>query len=153
MVIAFQVSQQSIFAKRKETGSVILLYAAENNRVVETLERKLAPYKVARCVSFSTVEKRLRKPGHGMQVALMIVRNGEEMDLIHAIHNLVRDVKLILVLPTHDKTMVARAHKLGPRFIAYADNGYDQVGAVLEKMLQTRPSAPSSVRYSTSKIE
>jgi hypothetical protein len=114
---------------------VILLYAVENNRVVETLEHQLAPYKVARCVSLSTVEKRLRKPGHGMQVALMIVRNGDEMDQVNAIYNLVRDVKLILVLPTHDKVMVAQAHKLGPRFIAYADNGYDQVGAVLEKMM------------------
>jgi len=132
---------------------VILFYAAENNRVVETLEHQLAPHKVARCVSFSTVEKRLRKPGHGMQVALMIVRNSEEMDWINAIHNLVRDVKLILVLPAPDSAMVARAHKLGPRFIAYADNGYDQVGAVLEKMLQFRPSAQSSAQKCVSRIE
>lgn len=114
---------------------MILFYAAENNHVVETLERQLAPYKVARCISFSTAEKRLRKPGHGMQIALMIVRNSEEMDRINAMRNLVRDVKLILVLPAHDSDMVARAHKLGPRFIAYADNGYDQVGIVLEKMM------------------
>ncbi len=114
---------------------MILFYAAENNRVVETLEHQLAPYKVARCVSLRTVEKRLRKPGNGMRVALMIVRNSEEMDQVNGIHNLVRDVKLILVLPGHDSAMVAQAHKLGPRFIAYADNGYDQVGAVLEKIM------------------
>ena len=114
---------------------MILFYAAEDNPVVQTLEQQLASHRVVRCVSFNTVEKRLRKPRHGMKVALMIVRNSEEMDRIDAVHNLVRDLKLILVLPGHDSAMVARAHKLGPRFIAYADNGYDQVGAVLEKIM------------------
>ncbi len=73
-----------------------------------------------------------------MEVALMIVRNSKELDRIDAVHNLVRDLKLILVLPGHDHAMVARAHRLGPRFVAYADNGYNQVAIVLEKMLQAR---------------
>jgi len=114
---------------------VILFYAAENNRVVGTLEQQLIPYRVHRCFSFSTVEKRLRRPGHGFFVAVMIVRDNEEMDQINAIGNLIRDVKLILILPVHDRAMVSKAHKLGPRFIAYADNGYDKVGAVMEKMM------------------
>jgi hypothetical protein len=120
---------------------VILFYAAENDHVARSLEQQLAQYQVTRCVSLSTVERRLRRPGHGLQVALMIVHNSEEMARVHAFDNLVRDVKLILVLPSHDSTMVACAHKLGPRFIAYADNGYDQVGAVLEKMLQSNAGA------------
>ena len=114
---------------------MILFYAAANDHVVQILEQQLAPYKATRCVSFGCVERCLRKPGHGLQVALMIVGNNEEMARIHTLDNLVRDVKLILVLPSHDSAMVASAHKLGPRFIAYMDNGYDQVGVVLEKML------------------
>ena len=116
---------------------MILFYAAANDRVVQTLEQQLEPYKVTRCVSFSSVERCLRKPGHGLQVALMIVGDNAEMARLHTLDSLVRDVKLILVLPSHDSAMVASAHKLGPRFIAYMDNGYDQVGAVLEKMLHS----------------
>jgi hypothetical protein len=81
------------------------------------------------------MEKRLRKPRHGLDLALLMIRNTQEMDRFDSIHNLVRDVKLILVLPNHDSAMVAWAHRLGPRFIAYTDNGCDQVGAVLEKMM------------------
>ena len=125
---------------------MILFYAAKNNGVVETLEQQLVPYRVVRCVSFSTMEKRLRKPGHGLQVALMIIRNSEEMDQVNSIANLVRDIKVILVLPARDSAMVARAHKLGPRFIAYADNGYDKVGAVLERMLRAGRTARSTAQ-------
>ena len=46
-----------------------------------------------------------------------------------------RDLRLVLVLPGRDPKMVVMAHKLAPRFIAYADNGYEQIGAVLEKMI------------------
>ena len=126
---------------------MILFYAAANDRVVQTLEQQLEPFRVIRCVSFSSVEKRLRKPGHGLQVALMIVRNSEEMARIYDLDSLVRDVKLVLVLPSHDSAMVASAHKLGPRFIAYMDNGYDQVGAVLEKMLHSGACARGSSHH------
>ena len=122
---------------------MILFYAAEDNPVVQTLEQQLASHKMVRCVSFGSVEKRLRRPRHGMEVALMIVRNSKEMDRIDAIHNLVRDLKLILVLPACDRTMVAQAHKLGPRFVAYADNGCDQIATVLEKMLRSRQAVQS----------
>ena len=126
---------------------MILFYAAENNSVVRTLEQQLVPYNVARCVTISAMEKRLRKPGHGLQVALILVRSGKEMDHVEEIQHLVRDLKVILVLPGHHSAMVAWAHKLAPRFIAYSDNGYEQVGAVLEKML--RPGKP--VRSSAQK--
>ena len=115
---------------------MILFYAAENTRAVDSLRRRLAPYKVSQCISIGAVEKRLRKPHHGVWVVLMILSNSEELDQIAAIYSLVRDVKLVLVLPVHDNAMVARAHKFCPRFIAFADNGCDHVGAVLEKMMR-----------------
>lgn len=115
---------------------MILFYAAEDTSVVDSLRHQLAPYKVSQCISIGAVEKRLRKPSHGVHVVLMILSNGEELDQLAAIHGLVRDVKLVLVLPVQDNAMVDRAHKLGPRFIAFADNGCDQVAAVLQKMMR-----------------
>ncbi len=114
---------------------MILFYATERNRVVKTLEAQLADYKMVRCRSLDTMVKRLRKPRHGLEVALIIVNNIEEMIRISEIQNLVRDMRIVIVLPRHDEQMVAWGHKLGPRFIAYADNGYEQAGAVLKKML------------------
>jgi hypothetical protein len=113
---------------------VILFYAAQNNQVVDTLERQLAEYKVARCRAFSTLERRLRKPNHGLEIVLAVVNDLKEMGAIEEIQGLMHDLRLILVLPERDAKMVSQAHKLAPRFIAYADHGTEQVGAVMTKM-------------------
>jgi len=120
---------------RKEAEPVILFYAAQNNQVVKTLERQLAEYRVARCRSFSTMEKRLKKPRHGLEIVLMVVDRFEELDHVHENQALMRDLRLVLVLPDRDSKMVSQAHKLTPRFIAYADHGFEQIGAVMEKMV------------------
>ena len=115
---------------------MILFYAAQNNQVVETIERQLAQYRVARCRSLNTVEKRLKKPLHGLEIVLLVVNRFEELDHIQEIQALMRDLRLVLVLPDRDSKMVSHAHKLAPRFIAYADNGVEQIGAVIRKMVQ-----------------
>ena len=116
---------------------MILFYAAQNNPVIETVERQLAEYRVARCRSFNTVEKRLRKPRHGLEIVLVVVNRFEELDHVQEIQALMRDLRLVLVLPDRDPGMVSHAHKLAPRFIAYADHGFEQIGAVMKKMVQS----------------
>jgi hypothetical protein len=113
---------------------VILFYAAQNNQVVETLKRQLEKYRVVRCRSFTTMEKRLRRPRHGLEIVLAVVNDVKEMGCIEEIQALMRDLKLVLVLPERDSKMVSQAHNLAPRFIAYADNDVEQVGAVINKM-------------------
>lgn len=115
---------------------MILFYAAQNNQVVETLKRQLAKYRVVRCRSFTTMEKRLRRPSHGLEIVLAVVNDVKEMGCIEEIQALMRDLKLVLVLPDRDSKMVSQAHNLAPRFIAYADHDVEQVGAVMDKMTQ-----------------
>ncbi len=124
------------YTLRKEMTSMILLFASQRNRVVETLESQLADHKIVRCRSVASMAQRLSKPRHGVEVVLIIVHNSEEMAGISEIKELVRDMRIVMVLPHHDEHMVAWGHQLGPRFIAYADNGYERIGAVLQKMLQ-----------------
>jgi hypothetical protein len=113
---------------------VILFYAAQDNQIVQTLERQLAEFRVARCRAFSAMESRLRKPNHGLEIVLMVVADLKEMGGIEAIEGLMRDLRLVLVLPDRDAELVSQAHKLAPRFIAYADQGTEQIGAVMKKM-------------------
>lgn len=116
---------------------MILFYAAQHNQVVETLERQLADYRVTRCRSFTTVQKRLRKPRHGLEIVLVVVSRLDDFDHIQGIQTLTRDLRLVLVLPSRDPGMVSHAHKLAPRFIAYADHGIEQIGEVMKKMVQS----------------
>lgn len=114
---------------------MILFYAAENSRVVESLKALLAGLQVKRCRSLKALANCLRKPCHGLQIGLLVVSDIDEMFEIVELHSLIRDLRLVLVLPGRDPKMVVMAHKLVPRFIAYADNGYEQIGAVLAKMI------------------
>ncbi|MEJ2038916.1 MAG: hypothetical protein P8X55_08280 [Desulfosarcinaceae bacterium] len=92
---------------------MLLFYAAHRSQSVEMLEsivsKKLPVHQVMYCTAIEAVEKRLRRPRQNLEI--------------------------VLVLPRRDEATVAWAHKLGPRFIAYADNGLEQVEAVLDKML------------------
>ncbi len=117
---------------------MILFYAATENPVVETLERRLAGYKVVRCRTLDTMARRLRKPRHGLEVVLFIVSGQEELRRICEFKELVRDLRLVMVLPRLDDEMVAWGHKLAPRFMTCVDDGCEQVCAVLSRMLGRR---------------
>ncbi|MDA8139297.1 MAG: hypothetical protein M0036_11655 [Desulfobacteraceae bacterium] len=117
---------------------MILFYAAENNPVVEALEQIVAgeiPTRpLIRCRSLNVLEQRLRRPRNDIDVILISVNDAIEMRQLNAMRALLIDLRLVMVLPWRDEDIIAWAHKLGPRFIAFADNGYEQVGPVLRKM-------------------
>ena len=118
---------------------MILFYAAENNRVVETLQQIVAEHLPSRhliqCRSLQILEQRLRRPRHDIEIVLTLVSDAIEMRQLNAMRPLLLDLRLVMVLPGRDPDIITWAHKMGPRFITYADNGYEQVGPVLEKML------------------
>lgn len=115
---------------------MILFYAHQNNRVVETLQKLLAGQKIERFRSVASIAKRLSRPCHGLKIALLVIREVNEIIRFAEIHNLIRDLRLVIVLPGHDSEMVSMAHQLVPRFIAYTDNGFEQAVAVIRKMAE-----------------
>ena len=115
---------------------MILFYAQQNHRVVETLRKLLTGLKIERFRSVASIARRLGRPCHGVQIALVVIDDGDEMTRIGEIEDLLRGLRLVIVLPGHDSGMVSTAHKLGPRFIAYADNGFEQAVAVIRKMAE-----------------
>lgn len=118
---------------------MILFYAAERNRVVESLEQMLTEtlsrHPLVHCRSLQVLEQRLRRPCHDVEVLLISVADAIEMRHLIGMRSLLLDMRLVMVLPGRDEDIIAWAHKLSPRFIAYADSGHEQVAAVLDKML------------------
>ena len=126
---------------------MMLFYAAEKNSAVENLEKVLTESMSSRHVAFCTTmdafEKRLRRPRSDLSLVLISVSDAIEMACLNQLRPLLLDMRLFLILPTRDPATVAWAHKLSPRFIAYADTSGEQITAVLERMLkvQQRPRA------------
>ena len=118
---------------------MILLYVADRHQALEQVERLVAEYAFGRpvihCRSLSALEMRLRRPHHLIELVLICVGDSMEMVRLTEMRPLLLDSRLVMVLPSHDVDMVAWAHKLGPRFIGYADSGCQAAGAVLDKML------------------
>ena len=118
---------------------MLLFYAAQKSRAVEVLEgiltERLPAYKIMYCSDIDAVEKRLRRPRQNLEILLILVQDAIEMARLTYMRALLLDMRLILVLPYRDEATVAWAHKLSPRFIAYADNEMEQLAPVLDKML------------------
>lgn len=120
---------------------MFLFYSAQKNRSVDALESLIAghlpPHNVSYCNALDALEKRLRRPRRNLKIVLLCVFDAIEMAKLAELRYLLMDLRLLLVLPRRDDNTVAWAHQFGPRFIAYADTGLDQISAVLEKMINT----------------
>ncbi|MGD8847755.1 MAG: hypothetical protein PVJ84_12540 [Desulfobacteraceae bacterium] len=119
----------------KEKDPVILFYSAHNNRPAAMVEQQLSEFETVGCRSFEAMDRRLRKPCHGLEVVLVLVVDPQEMVFVEKIHSLLCDLRLVLILPGRDAGMVSQAHRLSPRFIAYVDQDLDQIGAVIKRMM------------------
>lgn len=69
-------------------------------------------------------------------VAVFLISSVEELDQI-ADHPLyLKNSKYIFILADHDQPLINKALSLHPRYISYAQDGFGDVSAVLNKMLR-----------------
>ena len=53
----------------------------------------------------------------------------------HDIHDLLIDIRLIIILPDRQADTIEIAHALHPRFLSYIDNNFKDVNVVLNRMI------------------
>ncbi len=84
-------------------------------------------------------------PRHGIQnVLLVLLAEGQECLLaLHSQLDLLRQYRLILVLPDEDQVTVSMGHKFHPRFLTTLDQEPEHLGAVLTKMLENEAATRS----------
>jgi len=88
---------------------------------------------------FCTIEdlsSRLRQPGERPTIAVLLAASSKDLADILSIHDLLRDIRIILILPDREEDTVAWGHSLQPRFLSYIDNDFTDVAAVLDKMMR-----------------
>lgn len=85
--------------------------------------------------SIQELTKRLQQPRKEEAVGIFLPENTEDLSNLLSINHLVRDVRIILVLPDRNEKTISIGHSLRPRFLTYADGNFNDVAAVMSKMI------------------
>ena len=88
------------------------------------------------CASLNALDKYLRQPIGVSPIGILIPSDDGELAALIGMRHLLRDMRLILILPGNRTLDMASSspHMLHPRFISYADGDLSDVTAVLSKM-------------------
>ncbi len=73
---------------------------------------------------------------HMVSQSVVVFQATDQADFLFldSIRNLLFDARLILILPDREKDTIKKGFSLYPRYMAYADDDYKDVAAVLKKM-------------------
>ena len=88
-----------------------------------------------KCTTLADLTRRLRQPQNNIGIALLTAKTKQDLEDLVALRELLSDIRVILILPDRDHDTISKAHALYPRFLTYIDRDFDEVKAVLSKML------------------
>lgn len=97
---------------------------------------------------YYTLEKfcqRFIQSGSGNAVTVLLVASRHELENIVQYADLLRDQKIILVLPDRNMETLSMAHTLYPRFISYTDGNLRDVTSVLRKLIIRSQPQPAPI--------
>lgn len=125
--------------RRKVELHVLLLTSNDERgmRLLKTIEESVPRRKLEVYGTIEGLATRLRAPEVSAVVGILLAltETDEELLRIVGISRLLSDVRLILILPDRDDNTVAIGHMLHPRFLSYVDADFQDVAAVLVKMM------------------
>jgi len=90
------------------------------------------------CRSIESLSHWLRQPADDLPIAaVLLAARSEDLSDLLSIRDLLRDVRIILILPDREANTIAQGHTLRPRFLSYTDSDFTDVLAVLGKCLES----------------
>lgn len=108
----------------------------ESGRRLQTaLEAVVSKEKIEIHYNDKILSRRLRRPMHGVAIAILLATTKKELLEIYSLKYLFEGIRIILILPDVESDTIALGHKLYPRFISDAHGNFKDVAAVLEKMI------------------
>ena len=126
----------------------VILYTpdSEQSGVRERIGSLIPQRRVRVYRTLEGLSERLHRPVNPETVLIIVTYSREKLSEISPLRHVLGDVRTVVVVPDQEPTTVALAHQLRPRFLTYANNGFDDLAAVLQKMIESdrRDGAPES---------
>jgi hypothetical protein len=88
--------------------------------------------------SFEALFQFLVKSWDETEIILLRASSGNDLVDFRRIRGLMRDVQILLVMPDRKPETLVQGHLLHPRYITYEDGNFDDLAAVLQKMLNRK---------------
>ena len=86
--------------------------------------------------TFNSFKERLKRIGvYEKEIYVLLADSKNRLKEINQLIDLLEDKRIILILPDASNTTLSMAHHLYPRFLTYINNTYDDLCAVLIKMM------------------
>ncbi len=117
---------------------VFIVYKSSTNnakKLQNIIEPLVSENQVENYCSIKELKERLQRPRRGELVGIFMPSSEEDLSNLLSINHLVRDIRIILVLPDRDEKTISIGHSLRPRFLTYADGDLSDVAAVMNKMM------------------
>ena len=117
----------------------LLVYAAKSYEVAQHLQQvieEIVPKKNLEIYrNFNSLSYRLQQPMNGLRIAILLADSDQDLTDFLSLQDLLSELRIILILPNREPSTFEKAHILGPRFMTYTDSDFEDVKAVLGKML------------------
>ena len=122
----------------------LLVYAAKTGEVAQHLQQvieEIVPKKNLQIYrNFNSLSYRLQQPMNGLKIAILLADSKEDLTDFLSLKELLSELRIILILPDRESSIFEKAHILGPRFMTYTDSDFQDIKAVLSKMIDGQNS-------------
>lgn len=124
----------------------LLIYAAPfdpaGRKILKSIESGNHGFETHWLYTMKDLEKHLRQPSAQPKIILLIPKNQDDLDHLIAMGHLMRDAKVVLMLPGDDRPINAKAHQLRPRFVGYSHGDPSDFTTVICKLMEAEALHP-----------
>jgi hypothetical protein len=121
------------------SGRKLLLYVPLDHSASYRLQEAMAavvPEQTTEVIHTAAgLVRRLRSPQNGLEVAVILAVGRKKLRELVSLEQMFERLRLILILPDTDPQTIAQGHSLRPRYLSNIQSDFQDVAAVLRKML------------------
>ena len=118
-------------------------------RLCNTIAKKIPLESIGIFQTLESFRDRIRQGKTDIPIAVVFASNRQDLIKLQGIRELISDMRIIMILPDAEEESVKMGHSFYPRYISFTDSTFEDVAAVLQKIISNtlKDSNPPNDRY------